>query len=285
MIFVVAHEPEPGDRSAAAVSLRFAAECARQQGLAVVRLPFPFPEVEDVLPHRLPGNLAVYSGPVPQSFEHYRSLESTLAARGVVLLNSSAASEQATRIENWGSLLEDLSARTVILRSPADLGEAADLGFPLFIKGGVKSAKEQGLAACLAVDSTALRVRAHAAWGREQILVAREFLPLRQSGVTRMDFPLAREYRATFLDADALGFQYYWGGADPEGALTAFERESALTLAKTAASRLEARALVVDVAEREDGSWCVVEVGDAGHTGLAHVPPHRYWTTLAQRLG
>jgi hypothetical protein len=222
----------------------------------------------------------VYSGPVPKSPGDYRALERALDARGATLLNSAAASEQVTRIEHWHTLLADVSAKTVVLRDLSDLAAASALGFPLFIKGLVKSAKEQGLAACVVNDDNELCARAHAAWQRQQTLVAREFLRLRQSGRTLMNFPQAREYRVTVLDADALATSFYWSQSDPLGELSDRDREAVTALALAVAARLEARVIAVDVAELEDGGWCVIEVGDAQHTGLAHIPPHLYWTAL-----
>jgi glutathione synthase/RimK-type ligase-like ATP-grasp enzyme len=95
-----------------------------------------------------------------------------------------------------------------------------------------------------------------------------------------MDFPQAREYRVMLFDQKVLAHRFYWSERDPLGALTACELEAVLDLAREAASRLQARALAVDIAELEDGSWRVIEVGDAQHTGLAHIQPHSYWQAL-----
>jgi hypothetical protein len=258
-------------------------EAARQTDLRVAPLPWPFPEPDEVLPDHLPGDLAIYCGPIPQHPEHYARLESALIARGAKLVNTAATSEQATRIEHWHARLGDLTARTVILRGPSDLRPAAALGFPLFVKGLVKSAKELGLEACLAHDPEALEARARAAWDREQTLVARELLRLRRTGETVMEFPHAREYRFILLDRDVLSSAFYWDGTDPF-ASSAGEDGPPNALAVRAAGRLEARLLAVDVGQLEDGSWRVIEVGDAQHTALGHIAPHLYWATLRERL-
>jgi len=284
-LFVLAHAPSPDDRSPQAERLRRATETARQSGLKVVPLPFPFPDPDGVLPDSLPGDLAVYSGPIPRFPAHYRTLESALAARGATLVNSAAASKQATRIREWHALLGALTAKTVILHGDADLAAAIALGFPLFLKGLVKSAKEQGIEACLARDAQALVDRARGAWRQEQILAAREYLPLRQTGEFVMSFPQAREYRMTLLDGAILGQQFYWGADDPLGTISADEQREAQNIAVQAADLLDARLLAIDVGQLEDGSWMIVEVGDAQFTGLAHIPPHHYWTELKERLG
>jgi hypothetical protein len=283
-LFVVAHEPAPDNRSPQARSLRLAADAARQSGLAVIRLPFPFENPDDALPSRLPGDLAVYSGPIPQFPSHYEVLEQSLAARGARLVNAASASEQASRIEHWHLPLGQLSAQTVILRSPADLDAAGALGFPVFLKGLVKSAKESGFEACLARDRDALEARARGAWAQGQTLAARELVPFKRTGVTTMRFPQAREYRVMLLDHEVLHHQFYWAASDPVGSLSEPDRDEMLGLAERASRLLEARLLVVDAGQLDDNNWRVVEVGDSQHTGLAHIPPHRYWTELKDRL-
>jgi hypothetical protein len=283
VLFVVAYDPPPDDRSPQARQLRVAVEAARQSDLRVVSLPWPFADAEGVLPDHLPGDLAVYSGPIPPRPEHYASLERALARRGAKLVNSAAASEQATRIEHWQKRLGGLTARTVILRGPDDLADVAELGFPVFVKGLVKSAKELGLEACLAHDARALKARAHGAWAREQTVVAREYLPLRYTSATTMEFPHGREYRFILLDQAVLASAFYWDGTDPF-ASPGGEDNPPAALAMNAAERLDARLLAVDIGQLIDGSWRVIEVADAQHTALGHIAPHLYWITLRERL-
>jgi hypothetical protein len=283
VLFVVAYDPPPDDHSPQARRLQAAVEAARQTDLRVVPLPFPFEVPDDVLPDYLPGDLAVYSGPIPQRPAHYANLERALNDRGASLVNTAAASEQATRIERWHDRLGELTARTVILRDESSLQAAAALGFPVFVKGLVKSAKELGLEACLARDLPALEARAHAAWKREQTVVAREFLPLRYTGDTVMQFPHGREYRFTLLDGDVLSSAFYWDGTDPFTS-SGGDDLPPRSLAINAAEHLDARLLVVDIGQLEDRSWRVIEVGDAQHTALGHIAPHLYWATLRDRL-
>jgi hypothetical protein len=223
----------------------------------VVPLPWPFAAPDEVLPDSLPGELAVYCGPIPQRPEHYSDLEVTLGKRGARLVNTAVASEQATRIEHWHERLGELTARTVILRGPADLPAAAALGFPVFVKGLVKSAKELGLDACLAHDHDRLEDRARAAWRHGQTVVAREYLPLRYTGETVMEFPHGREYRFILLDREVLGSAFYWDGIDPFASRMGGDDPPA-SLAVSAADRLDARLLAVDIGQLQDGSWRVI---------------------------
>ena len=98
-----------------------------------------------------------------------------------------------------------------------------------------------------------------------------------------MGFPQAREYRFMLLNREVLSCAFYWDGPDPFGPPTAHDNPPA-TLAVSAAERLDARLLAVDIGQLADGSWRVVEVGDAQHTALGHIAPHLYWTRLRERL-
>jgi hypothetical protein len=105
---------------------------------------------------------------------------------------------------------------------------------------------------------------------------------LRASGRQRTNFPESREYRVLLLDRKPLASRYYWSPEDPLGPLDAAERTTMLGLAAKAAARLDARFVCVDVGQLADGSFCVVEVGDAQHTALAQFPAHALWTALAE---
>jgi hypothetical protein len=114
-------------------------------------------------------------------------------------------------------------------------------------------------------------------------VVAREYLPLRYTGETMMEFPHGREYRFILLDQAVLASAFYWDGTDPFASPDG-EDDPPAGLAMTAAERLDARLLAVDIGQLTDGSWRVIEVGDAQHTALGHIAPHLYWITLRERL-
>jgi hypothetical protein len=98
-----------------------------------------------------------------------------------------------------------------------------------------------------------------------------------------MEFPHGREYRFILLDGDVLASKFYWDGTDPF-ASSEGQDDPPAALAVSAAARLDARLLAIDIGQLDDGTWRVIEVGDAQHTALGHIAPHLYWTTLRDRL-
>lgn len=58
-----------------------------------------------------------------------------------------------------------------------------------------------------------------------------------------------------------------------------------LALAGEAARRLRVPFLVVDIAQREDGRWLIVECNDAQESGYAGTSPLGLWQRVAQLEG
>jgi hypothetical protein len=73
--------------------------------------------------------------------------------------------------------------------------------------------------------------------------------------------PLAIEYRSLILDGQAIVTRPYWEGV-AETAGPSLEPFSVLIAA------IPSRFFTLDLAQREDGSWIIVELGDAQVAGL-----------------
>lgn len=270
MLTVLAQSPL--ERDPVSSSLALTAEAARQSGLRVVTLP---PHLsEDVLSSLRPVGLAAFSGyrPSPDAYRRLHALGP--------LLNTPAQSTQAMEFDRYYPLVEDLTALSRVVHSEDEAAAAAEeLGLPLFMKGLVKSDKEQGLAACLAYSSDDLSRRLS-----RGPVVARQLLPLRRLDEARA-FPRTREYRAYLYSGHLLGYGYYWRGLDPFGRLTTADEEAVLSLAAQVAARLPAPLLAIDFGQLESGEWVLVEVGDPQFSGVAHMPRHRYWERLTELTG
>ncbi len=65
---------------------------------------------------------------------------------------------------------------------------------------------------------------------------------------------------------------YYWSGEDELSALRADEEREVRALAQAAAAAIEVPSLIVDIGQREDGRWIVIECGDPQSCGFGHVP-------------
>lgn len=273
-------------------NLRVLTEAARQAGCRVVPLPDDFDDIsaDDAL-WSLPPQAemsGVFVGYVsPREF--YADLFAAAGRRGVRLINTPEDSARAMEFDQFYPLIADLTPASVIVREETDIPRVgAELGYPVFVKGGIKSQKEKGWDACLAHSEEELRThfaRAKAsAVSARNILVAREIAPLMSCPSCRTDFPAHREYRVYLAQGEILGLGYYWGTQDPLGELTPDENYDLRRLAMEAARRIGCPLMAVDVGQTDDGDWTVIETGDLQYSGLSHMPAQVFWQRLREKF-
>jgi hypothetical protein len=127
----------------------------------------------------------------------------------------------------------------------------------------------------------ALDIRGDAWMAQEPIIRAYE--PLKTFEIGLNGLPFTNEYRFFFYRENLLCGGYYWSCADK---IPAGIPEAAQSLAIQAAKKLAKKVefFAVDVAEKEDGSWIVVEVNDAQMAGLSECDPNQLYGRLKECL-
>lgn len=277
--------------SASARELITATEAARLTGNIVFPIPQSFENCDNSadalvhIPRQAAEQSAVWIGYIP-SPEHYAFVYEAALARGVRLLNTPEQHLRAQEFDRTYPYLEDLTPRTVIVTSPGQCREAAALlGLPVFVKGIVQSRKARGWKACVAETLPELE-RLVAAYlrleGRTRGRVAiRTLVPLRHVVKTAQGFPIGREYRVILLNGEVAGWSYYWDCEDAFGILSIWERDEILGLATEAARRLDVPYLAVDIGQREDERWIVIETGDAQFSSFSQIPLLPFWHRIA----
>lgn len=283
------HPPSPSQLDTDAISdvLRLIGGCR------VIDVPVDAPgapSIEDALaylsvqPEPTP---AIYNGFIP-SQERYEAVYAACARRNVWLLNTPEEFARCLSLVEAYPLLEGMTPKTVAITSPDELDGALDaVGLPAFLKGSVKSLKKQGIRSCKATTrEEARRIAAdlfdHAYFTRGTVLV-REWVALRHNRKTPRGLPMGREFRLFVYRGEVLGYGYYWEVGDPLDTLTPNEEVEVFALARRAAAALDVPYLVLDVGYTEDGSFIVVEPGDAQFAGLSCVDPLAVFTRLVAR--
>ncbi len=280
MSLIVLSQASPRNGPSVAESnLQRLTDAARAAGCTVRAIPRNFAEVSpgEVL-EGLPSGDAVFVGYF-SGWPFYEALDEAAGERGVRLVNDPAASRRAMEFREFYPLIADLTPRSVFLDSAEACAEAERLGFPLFLKGGIKSLKEQGWKACIAADGEELRRKF-----AEGAVLARQVAPLRPCPGLRADFPASREYRVFLNGERVIGSGFYWGGRDPLGELTPKERQAIARLAQEAARRIACPLMAVDVGQVESGEWIIIEVGDLQYSGVTQISPHAFWQHLSSNI-
>lgn len=282
MFTLLALSPPTDDRSVMAHALRRFAESARHAGQRLVIVPEILPDVP--LDAIIPDNntehpYAFFSGRLTESGD-YRALVEAGRDLGLQFLNSPDESKAIMEFTRYYPRIRDLTASSCVLYTATDCASVADeLGFPLFIKGQIKSHKEHGWNACIANDINELE-SAVASSEDGAPIVARQILPLRKSGTMRMGFPTAREYRIYLYGNMVLGFAPYWDIADPFGPLTNKETQDLTDLALQAALQIGTPFAAIDVGQLGSGEWTVIEAGDPQYSAIMHMPHALFWQRL-----
>ena len=154
----------------------------------------------------------------------------------------------------------------------------------------MQSRKSKGWKACVAEDLATLSTLVatllslpNRSRGR---VILRELLPLRIVGQAPNGFPMGREFRVFIYVGTIVGMGYYWETAGAkEEILAPVESRIVQALALEAARRVGTPYIAVDIGQLTDGTWRVIETGDAQFSGLSQIPKIALWNHVQQTAG
>jgi len=122
---------------------------------------------------------------------------------------------------------------------------------------------------------------------QHQDIYVREFVPFKNYGIDQFTgAPITKEFRCFFYKERCLAKGFYWvQHVDDLGVVpdpNEIPEEFLNTISKTISKNINF--YVVDVAQKEDGSWVIVELNDAQQSGLSCVDPIELYSNLAKAL-
>ena len=276
--------------SLSATEIRAIDEAARLFGYRVFTIPSNFEEcgtAENALayvPHFDIPTVAVWNGFIPTN-ERYNAIYKAASQKNIQLVNSPQEHRLAMQFDQFYPHLHDLTPKSVIVEDIAQLANIHnELDFPVFVKGAVKSDKEDGWQAVVAYNMRELNKIAERLFNRDYRsrgkVIIRELVKLKPIAISAKGFPISREYRAFFYKGHLLAYGFYWDDyQDPHGTSNDVKREI-LRLGTEVSKRLDVPFIAVDVGQLESGEWIVIEVGDGQFTGLSQIPILELWSNI-----
>jgi hypothetical protein len=227
--------------------------------------------------------------------ERYDVLFAALAERGLLLVNHPDAYRRCHYLPGWYPAFEDMTPRSVWLETGphVSIDGVMDLlatfgSAPLILKDFVKSRKHEWAEACFipsASDHAGVErvVRRFIELQGDDLaggLVFREFVDLKQLGPhPQSGMPLTREFRLFFANHQLIASVPYWDGVD-YGA-----QDMPIDRFELAATRVDSAFFTMDVAQKADGDWLVIELGDGQVAGLPeNVAIPAFYAALIARL-
>ena len=227
---------------------------------------------------------AVWVGYIP-SPDWYAAIYTAALRKRIRLLNTLEQHLDAQEFDRAYVHLQELTPRSAIITGVEQCAAVVEqLGLPVFVKGAVQSRKARGWKACVAETQAELQALCASLLELENRsrgrVVVRQLAKLRASRVSAQGFPFGREYRVFLHKARVLGWGYYWEGDDPLKPLSKSEEVKVLDLAREAARRVGTPFIAVDVGQKEDGDWIVIETGDAQFSGVSQTPLLVLWNAI-----
>lgn len=118
----------------------------------------------------------------------------------------------------------------------------------------------------------------------QQSIIYRQYVPLKTFEIGLNDLPFTNEWRFFFYKNELLTHAYYWSIADkPE---LANITKGGIDFAKMIAGIVSEHVnfFVLDIAEKADGEWILIEVNDGQQSGLSENNPDVLYWNLAKAL-
>ncbi len=208
----------------------------------------------------------------------YKQLYEGLLEKNLVLINSPQQYQHCHYLPDSYESIKGKTPETVWIPGrppfdPAQIMAAIKLfgGKPLVLKDYVKSQKHYWKEACYIPDSNKQdevmsRVNRFIELQCDDIeggLVFRAYVPIKIIGRHAVSgMPLSHEYRVVWFEQNPVVVWPYWDAADPR------ECDPPLDAFREVANQINSRFFTMDIAELDDSSWIIVELGDAQVAGL-----------------
>lgn len=217
----------------------------------------------------------------------YHELDDECKSIGAKLVNSFNQHKYIADMKDWVLDLEDLTPKTWML---SDLHNGymsiPDTEFGYFIKGATNSKKHLWNTHARAktkndIGGIVSRLREDLFLEGQDIAI-REFVPLKvlEEGISGL--PMANEYRFFFFKGYLIAEGFYWSIINEMPDI--LPPVAAYDIAVDASEILKDKvnAYVIDVAEKVDGKWIVVEVNDFQMSGLSTINPNSFYRDLKE---
>lgn len=214
---------------------------------------------------------------------YYEDLEYDLASHDSRLINSHAQHEWIAGFKYYDALRDF----TFPSWTEDEFYRSNDDG-PFVVKGATNSRKHHWNTMMFAKDRreavmVGIKLREDALIGY-QPLIYRKYVPLVTYEVGLNGLPFTNEHRLFFLGERLVASGYYWTEAEDVESpkLTDEGMEFARSIAKIAARHVNF--FVLDVGEKQEGGWVLIEVNDGQMSGLSMIEPREFYKNLADAL-
>lgn len=289
MIVVLADEPTKIS-SVNARETQSIIEAARLFGCRVYIIPPNFDVCETAdnalayVPQFEQLMLGFWTGFIP-TMERYTQIYEAARKKNLHLINTPEEFQQAMEFDKFYPLLHDVTPKSTVVTDLAEVHTAAEsLGFPVFVKGAVKSNKDKGWSSVVAYTEDELRDITDAIYANTRRsqgkIILREVVNLRTVADDPNGFPIGREYRAFVYKGQTLAMGFYWDEYADTYPLNGDDRSRIRELLRHVSQRVSTPFISVDLGQLDNSEWIVIEIGDGQFSGLSQIPVLELWNKI-----
>lgn len=210
---------------------------------------------------------------------YYEDLEQDLNWMGSRLINSHEQHRWIANFDYYNELSEYTFQSWTERQFPYSTYEG-----PFVVKGMTNSKKHNWNSMMFAKDrreavEVAIKLRQDELIGRQK-LIYRKYTPLVTYEMGLNGLAFTNEWRFFFLGKKLIAHGYYWSEA--EDVETPRLSEEGLVFAQEVANIASEHVnfFVLDIGEKQEGGWVLVEINDAQMAGLSLIDPHMFYRGL-----
>lgn len=215
---------------------------------------------------------------------YYRELEVDTSNVGGTLINSFQQHQMVSDIINWYDTIQDITPKTWF--SIPEIPSSYD--GPFFVKGRINSRKQLWNTHAFAKNradlmSVYFKLMEDSLIQHQGVCI-RKFETLVNFGINEITHcPVSKEFRIFILDGKILDIGYYWSEFS-ENSVKCDAPKSFIDNVVKSTKHL-ARFFVVDIAQKQNGDWVVIELGDAQMAGVSCCDVEKLYRNIKEALG
>ncbi len=117
----------------------------------------------------------------------------------------------------------------------------------------------------------------------DQGVIVRPYIRLKTFGQAINGLPITNEWRAFVFNKKLMALGYYWASY-PEYQPVGLQDINALILIEKVIEKIDIPFYVIDIAEKAEGGWIVIELNDGQMSGLSTISPRHLYHNLHNEL-
>lgn len=159
---------------------------------------------------------------------------------------------------------------------------------PFVVKGRTNSRKHKWNTHMYApTKADAMRIGAELAADDhigQQGIIYRKFVQLKVHEIGLHGLPFSNEWRMYYYKDKLLAYSYYWSIADKPELAVMDDKGLEFASKVSAIVSHKANFYIIDIAQKVDGNWTLIEVNDAQMGGLSLIQPDTLYSNLVKAL-